>query len=84
MTGYEQSPDYGSKPPQEWTFVAFLLVIFVIAPLALWYLTKDPHANCRVVTAAETETIVEDGKRKGVLDLRKLDLKAGECLTLMP
>lgn len=84
MTGYEQSPDYGSKPPSEWSFVAFLLIIFVVAPLAIWYFTTPPYADCRVVTAADAETYVEDGKRKGLLDLRKLGLKAGECLTIRP
>ena len=84
MTGYEQSPDYGGPPPGEWGFVAFLLVVFVVAPLAWWYFTTPPHANCRVIRAAETDTMVEDGKRKGVLDLRKLNLQAGECLTLQP
>lgn len=83
-SGYEKSPDYGDKPPPEWTFFSFLLVIFVIAPLAFWYFTAPPHANCRIVTAAETETYVEDGKRKGLLDLRKLNLAPGECITIKP
>lgn len=84
MTGYEQSPDYSGKPPGSWDFTAFLVVVFVVAPLSWWYFTRDPYAGRREITAAETDTIVEDGKRKGVLDLRKLDLKAGECLTIRP
>lgn len=83
-SGYEQSPDYGGPSNGGWDFVAFLIVVFVVAPLAWWYFTRDPDAGCRVITSAQTDTIVEDGKRKGVLDLRKLDLKAGECLTLRP
>lgn len=42
MTGYEQSPDYGGEPPGEWGFVAFLLVVFVAAPLTWWYFTTRP------------------------------------------
>ncbi|NOT70616.1 MAG: hypothetical protein HOP09_04795 [Hyphomicrobium sp.] len=83
-SGYEQSPDYGGKPPGSWDFAVFLIVVFVVAPLAWWYFTQDTQANCRVITPAETETFVEDGKRKGVLDLQKLNLKPGECLTLKP
>lgn len=70
--------------PWRWDFAVLLIAFFVVASLAWWYLARAPQKACRVITSAEADTVVENGKRKAALDVRTLNLKPGECLTVRP
>ena len=80
-SGYEKSPDYGSEPPG-WSFVAFMVLVFVIGPaLAYWTFGRAPP-KCWELGQDELTITEVDGKQRATLDLRRIP--KGECVTIKP
>ena len=82
MSGWERAPEYGSKPsnwPSAFMFGIFILSVFVLAPMTIIYMSPATQ-NCREVRSAD----VPEVNGKAVLDLRSLNLKGRECVTVRP
>ncbi len=79
-SGYEDSEDYGGRPPGFRNDLPLVVVLLLIVAVGYWAMKPDTKRICRDLRDDEIETITRDGKRMVRLD----PLQADECVVIRP